>query len=268
MRAPQITAIPIFENNYVWVIRPDPSQPDVYLVDPGEAAPVLSYLTNHQLLPKAILVTHRHRDHIDGIEDITRRWSIPVYGPDSAAIPQVTHALKEGDVVLLDKLAFHVMAVPGHTSEHIAYFLPDSTQYTPKATPMVFCGDALFAGGCGRMFDGPADLMWDSLCKLAALPDNTLIYCTHEYTLANLEFAVAVEPDNSAIRERLKQTKVLREEAKITLPSNILMEKRTNPFLRCHLDGVRNFACPEGINNCSPVQVFASLRTLKDNRAS
>lgn len=268
MYAPQISAIPIFENNYVWVIRPDPSQPDVYLVDPGEAAPVISHLTNHQLLPKAILVTHRHRDHIEGIKEITHRWPIPVYGPDSAAIPQVTHPLIEGDVLRLDELAFRVMAVPGHTNEHIAFFLPASTQCTPKATPLVFCGDALFAGGCGRMFDGPADLMWNSLCKLAALPDNTLIYCTHEYTLANLEFAVAVEPDNTAIHERLKQTRVLREEARITLPSSILMEKRTNPFLRCHLDGVKNFVCPEGINNYSPAQVFALLRALKDNWAS
>lgn len=265
MQQPTITAIPIFENNYVWIIKPDPVAAFVYIVDPGEAGPVINYLHHHQVTPAAILITHRHKDHIGGVSEIANRWPIPVYGPDSPAIPQVTHKLKAGDTLFIGDWRAEVIAVPGHTSEHIAYFMRLNSSSEVDLAPALFCGDALFAGGCGRMFDGPADLMWNSLCKLAALPDNTRIFCAHEYTLANLAFALVVEPENLAIRERLTLTRAQRAQGQITLPSTISEEKRTNPFLRCHLPGAKSFAYSGNDENLTAAQIFASLRRIKDD---
>lgn len=262
-----ITAIPALENNYFWVIRPELDKPFVYLVDPGDAVPVIAYLQQRQLQPKAILITHRHHDHIGGINALLKQWPLPVYGPNSAAIPQITHPLKDGDHLKLGQLPFEVIAVPGHTIEHIAYYLP-ATKSAAKAPepPVLFCGDALFAGGCGRMFDGPAEVMWASLCRLAALPDNTRIYCAHEYTLANLAFAKAVEPENHEIAARFEQIKTLRSNHGISLPSTIALEKRTNPFLRCQETGIKNFIFRQeqrDIDNAA--EAFAVLRKIKDN---
>lgn len=263
-----ITPIAALENNYFWVIRPDIRQPFVYLVDPGDAAPVIGYLQKHELQPKAILVTHRHHDHIDGINELLQHWPVPVFGPDSPAISQVTHKLKDGDRLKLPPLEFHVIGVPGHTVEHIAYYLPVTNQSgnTAPKLPAIFCGDALFAAGCGRMFDGPADVMWASLCRLAALPDNTQVYCAHEYTLVNLAFAKAVEPDNPEIAARYEAIKILRSNNGISLPTNILLEKRTNPFLRCQESGIKNFICNrENRVVKDEVEIFALLRKAKDN---
>lgn len=257
-----ITPIPALESNYFWVIRPHHDQQAVYVIDPGDAAPVIDYLQQHDLTLAAILITHRHRDHTQGINGLVEHWQVPVYGPESDLIPQVTHLLSDGDLLQLDGVTFNIIAVPGHTWEHIAYFV----NAKDDAAPLLFCGDALFAGGCGRRFDGTAEAMWDSLQKLAALPDDTLIYCAHEYTQANLAFAVAVEPDNSELRDRFAQVQHTRAQGNITLPSSILLEKRTNPFLRCQQPGIKIFAengAKQSLDN--PATVFGALRAIKDN---
>lgn len=257
-----ITPIPALDSNYFWVIRPNLDSQAVYVVDPGDATPVIDYLTHHQLTLAAILITHRHRDHIQGIAGLLERWPVPVYGPDSELIPQVTHTLGDGDLLRLTGITFRIIGVPGHTWEHIAYFAPPMDS---KSSPILFCGDALFAGGCGRRFDGTAEIMWDSLQKLAALPDDTQIYCAHEYTQANLAFAAAVEPDNQELFTRFEQVKHTRAQGDITLPSSILLEKRTNPFLRCQQPGIKIFTENKTQQTLgTPAEVFGALRLIKD----
>jgi len=256
-----ITPIPALDSNYFWVIQPSAARQNVYVVDPGDATPVIDYLSAHRLTLSAILVTHRHRDHTQGIGGLLEYSPVPVYGPNSELIPLVTHMLGDGDLLQLDGIAFRIISVPGHTWEHIAYFCTA----VDNRPPLLFCGDALFAGGCGRRFDGTAEIMWDSLQKLAALPDETEIYCAHEYTLANLEFALAVEPGNKLLADRVEKVRQIRGRGGITLPSTILLEKRTNPFLRCQQHGVKIFT----ENNTrqlldSPAAVFGALRLIKD----
>lgn len=263
---PTITPIPALDSNYFWVIRPDQDTQQVYVVDPGAAAPVLDYLIHHDLTLAAILITHRHGDHINGISGLLEHWQVPVYGPDSELIPQVSHPLANGDLLQLKGVTFDIIGVPGHTWEHIAYFCSNANNATHNNPPLLFCGDALFAGGCGRRFDGTAEVMWASLQKLANLPDDTLIYCAHEYTQANLAFAVAVEPLNSELSARYEQVKALRAQGQITLPSTILLEKRTNPFLRCQQAGIKIFAENGAkISLQTPAEVFGALRLIKDN---
>lgn len=258
-----ITPIPALDSNYFWVIRPSPDTRAVYVVDPGDATPVIDYLTRNQLTLAAILITHRHRDHTEGIAGLLEHWPVPVYGPESDLIQQVSHPLGDGDLLQLDGITLQIIGVPGHTWEHIAYFAPPADDIS---APLLFCGDALFAGGCGRRFDGTAEIMWNSLLKLAALPDDTKVYCAHEYTLANLTFAVAVEPDNKALCERLEQVKHTRAGGGITLPSTILLEKRTNPFLRCQLPGIKIFTENRTRHTLETAdEVFGALRLIKDN---
>jgi hydroxyacylglutathione hydrolase len=267
-----ITPIPALDSNYFWVIRPDPRAPSVYVVDPGAAALVIDYLQQRQLELGALLITHRHNDHTGGINALLERWPVSVYGPDSPQIPQITHILQDGDQLDLGQLHFEIIGLPGHTREHIAYYLPTSSEQStnpPSSAlkdPVIFCGDALFAAGCGRMFDGPAEVMWASLMKLAALPDNTQVYCAHEYTLPNLTFAQFIEPDNRDITRRLEQVTALRANNGISLPTTIALEKRTNPFLRCQHAGVKSAV--ERLEHRplnSYAEVFASLRKAKDN---
>lgn len=256
-----ITPIPALDSNYFWVIRPSADAQTVYVVDPGDAPPVIDYLTRNQLTLAALLITHRHRDHTQGIAGLLERWPVPVYGPESDLIPQVSHPLVDGDALQLSGIKFKIIGVPGHTWEHIAYFSPS----TEKISPLLFCGDALFAGGCGRRFDGTAEVMWDSLQKLAALPDDTQIYCAHEYTQANLAFAVAVEPENKELSARFEQVKHIRAQNGITLPSTLLLEKRTNPFLRCQLPGIKIFIeNKSGQMPGNSAEVFGALRLIKD----
>lgn len=257
-----VTPIPAFDSNYFWVIRPTAEKPDVYVVDPGDATPVIDFLERNQLTLAVILITHRHHDHIDGIAGLLEHWPVPVYGPESALIPRVSHPLADGDQLELGGLQFQIIGVPGHTWEHIAYFYSGGS--TPH--PLLFCGDALFAGGCGRRFDDTGESMWKSLQKMAALPEDTQVYCAHEYTLANLEFATAVEPNNGELALRLQQVRHLRATGQITLPSSILLEKQTNPFLRCHHTGIRIFA--ESRAKCElpkATEVFDALRKIKDS---
>lgn len=219
-------AIPAYRDNYIWLIaiHTTASSPQkVIIVDPGDAEPVNRFLTEHNLEPAAILVTHHHWDHVDGIETLCQHTELPVYGPQGSRIPRLTHPLGDGSQISIGALQLQVIATPGHTLDHISYYTPG----------MLFCGDTLFAAGCGRLFEGSPRQMHESLNRLNELPADTRIYCTHEYTLKNLEFAHEVEPDNPAIIARLAEVRRLRQLDQITLPTTLAEERRTNPFLRC-----------------------------------
>jgi len=252
----EITPIPVLGDNYTWLIR-QPQSSAAVVVDPGEAGPVARAIDSLGLKLSAILVTHHHADHVAGIAGL-RDDPVPVYGPADSDIPQLTHPLADGDRITPGGLevTFEVIAVPGHTLDHIAY-LGDGN---------LFAGDALFAGGCGRMFEGTAAPMQRYLADLRALPPATRLYCGHEYTQANLAFAQAVEPDNTALEERARVVAEQRQRGAITLPSTIGEERETNPFLRWDSETVRERAgahagrTPEG-----PADVFAILRDWKDH---
>ena len=253
----QVISVPAFTDNYIWLITNEQRQ-FAAVVDPGDAQPVIEELQRRNMSPVAILITHHHRDHTGGIEKLLEAYpGLPVYGPASEYIAHMTRALGEGQQVVLEELglSFMVMDVPGHTAGHIAYYGEGS----------LFCGDTLFAAGCGRLFEGTPHQMYTSLERLAALPDDTLIYCTHEYTQSNLRFAQAVEPDNLDIAERVGKVAQLRAHGKMTLPSNLALEKLTNPFLRTAETSVKQKADERnGRDNRSGAEVFASLRAWKD----
>ncbi len=245
-----------FQDNYIWLIRGQ-TPGRVAIVDPGDAEPVLEALETHRLEPSVILCTHHHGDHVGGVEDLLRRYSVPVYGPAHERIPGITYRLKQGDRVRLADLGleFDVFDVPGHTAGHIAYY----------GAGMLFCGDTLFSAGCGRLFEGTAEQMHASLSQLAALPEATEVYCAHEYTQSNLRFALAVEPDNPDTLAYLEQVCARRAENLPTLPSTIARERRVNPFLRTEQATVRRAAEKHsGQTLNSGVEVFAALRRWKD----
>lgn len=254
-----IYSIPALESNYFWLLQPSPMDRRAYILDPGDAAPVLACLHEHQLELAGIIITHHHWDHTNGIDDLLALHPVPVYGPASQRIPQVTQVLKDGDHLALPDLHLDVMAVPGHTLDHLAYL------HTASRPASLFCGDSLFAGGCGRMFEGQPEQMLHSLSRMAALDEDTLIYCSHEYTVANLQFALKVEPDNPALLERLHDEQQKRDQQLSTLPSTIALERRTNPFLRCHLSQVRIAAEQyAGTPLTNDAAVFATIRRWKD----
>jgi hydroxyacylglutathione hydrolase len=256
----QVHAVPAFRDNYIWLlcgIESGVTPRPVAIVDPGDALPVLRAIDRLDLTPVAILITHHHSDHIGGIGELYSRFHVPVYGPEQEAIPGITHPLREGHQVELDGFpSLNVIEVPGHTAGHIAYV----------GEKLLFCGDTLFAGGCGRLFEGTAPQLYSSLQKLALLPDDTWIYCAHEYTLSNLNFAQAVEPDNPVLQARIQQTRLLRQENKATVPSDLATEKDTNPFLRCHIPAVVAAAEHNAGRALSPgAETFAVLRRWKDH---
>ncbi len=245
-----------FEDNYIWLIR-GKSPGHVAIVDPGDADPVLAALEKQRLTPVAILCTHHHGDHVGGVEDILKHYSVPVYGPARERIPTLTHRLKDGDRVRLPELdlEFEILDVPGHTAGHIAYY----------GAGMLFCGDTMFSAGCGRLFEGTAEQMYTSLSRFAALPEDTRMYCGHEYTEANLRFALAVEPDNADTLAYRERAHALRKQNLPTLPSTIGLERRVNPFLRSGQAGVRRAAEKQaGHALDSEIEVFAALRRWKD----
>ncbi len=219
-----VTPVRAFQDNYIWLIR-SPDNRFAAIVDPGDARPVLQALQADNLTPVAILITHHHGDHTGGIGGLLEQYpDLAVYGPAGERIPSRTRALKEGDTVELPELGarFTVLDVPGHTAGHIAYY----------GEGALFCGDTVFANGCGRLFEGTAVQMHASLSKIAALPGDTLVYCAHEYTLDNIAFAKWVEPDNPDLLQREQDSKALRERGLPTVPSRLELERRTNPFLR------------------------------------
>ena len=254
-----ISPIPAFKDNYIWMLH-TPTSKDVLVVDPGDAAAVEARLAADGLNLAGILITHHHYDHTGGIAELTRNRSIPVYGPDNPAISGITHPVKDGDIVDINDIRFTIMATPGHTLDHIAYF----TEFGDN--PALFCGDTLFVGGCGRLFEGTAQQMYASLSRLAALPGNTRVYCAHEYTLANLQFALAVEPDNPILQQQAQDVAKLRTNNQPTVPSILSQELATNPFLRSDQPAVIQAACNRGCDaNATPAQVLGTIRAWKDN---
>jgi len=234
MNALEYVPVPAFEDNYIWVVS-DGSH--AVVVDPGEAAPVRAYLAKRGWRLNAILLTHHHQDHVGGVADLLNGQAVPVYGPAGEAIAHLTHRLKNGDQVTIaaPALEFRVLDVPGHTSGHIAYFQAAD----PRGTPHVFCGDTLFACGCGRLFEGTPQQMLASLDALAALPGGTEVHCAHEYTLSNIRFALACEPENAQLQAWRDKASELRARHLPTLPTTIAHERAVNPFLRAAVPAVQ-----------------------------
>ena len=251
----QISALPAFTDNYIWLLQ-DPSTRRCAVVDPGDAAPVLAWLEQNPVWSLSdILITHHHHDHVGGVEQLKGATDAKVYGPANEKIPARDVALNDNDRITVLGWDFDIYTVPGHTLGHIAFYHPG----------VLLCGDTLFAAGCGRLFEGTPEQMYASLERLAALPADTRVYCTHEYTQSNLKFAQAVEPDNADIAERVETVRQLRARGEITLPSNLALEKRTNPFLRTAETSVKQKADERnGRDNRSGAEVFASLRAWKD----
>jgi hydroxyacylglutathione hydrolase len=251
-----LTALPAFTDNYIWMLH-DGAR--ALVVDPGEAAPVQAALDAKGLQLAGILVTHHHGDHVGGVDALRSRLQGPVYGPARERIPEPFEPLVAGDTVQLLGLTFEVFDVPGHTAGHIAYL-----HRPPLDPPILFCGDTLFSAGCGRLFEGTPEQMHASLAQLAALPGNTRVCCTHEYTLSNLRFAAAVEPGNEAIARYTAWCEGERAAGRATLPSTISLELTINPFLRCSQPEVAATARTHGAPNDEPVAVFAALREWKN----
>ncbi|MDP1607555.1 MAG: hydroxyacylglutathione hydrolase [Rhodocyclaceae bacterium] len=250
----KIEPIKAFEDNYIWALRHDGH---VAVVDPGDAAPVLRFLEASGDRLCAILVTHRHNDHIGGINELVARYPVPVFGPAKEAAEVVTHPLKDGEILRIPALGaeFTVIEVPGHTLGHVAFY----------SAGLLFCGDTLFGAGCGRVFEGTLDQMHASLGKIAALPAATLVYCAHEYTQSCLRFAQRVEPENHHIAARIRRVDQLCASDEASVPSTLAEELATNPFLRWQSPAVIAAATlrlghPPG----SDAETFAAIRRWRD----
>jgi hydroxyacylglutathione hydrolase len=251
-----IFSIPAFNDNYIWALVDD-DQRRAIIVDPGDATPVLAFLAQRKLTISAILITHKHHDHTGGISALLDAFpDAPVFANAVECVGHTTQTVSDGDVITINDYAFKVIAIPGHTLGHVAYY----------CKPTLFCGDTLFTNGCGRIFEGTAQQMLSSLKKLMTLPDDTLIYCGHEYTLSNIKFAIHIEPNNLELQNRFKDAKQLRSENQPTVPSTLKLEKSTNPFLRCDqssvIEAVSHHA---GKKLNSEVDVFAQLREWKNS---
>ena len=249
--------VPAFQDNYLWLAA---RGGEALVVDPGDAAPIEAALERLGLRLTTILITHWHPDHIGGVERLLDGRDIPVYGPraENAKIGAITRPLDDGDAIEVLGQHFEIMAVPGHTLGHIAY-------YGAGSPPVLFCGDTLFSGGCGRLFEGTAAQMHRSLARLKALPPETKVYCAHEYTASNLAFALAVEPGNADLQAYAKRVSELRAADTPTIPSSIALERRINPFLRTAEPEVRASAeARAGQRLADDVAVLATIRTWKD----
>ena len=255
MSSYQVSPVRAFTDNYIWTIR-DTSH--AIVVDPGDAKPVEAYLAQEKLELAAILITHHHNDHIGGVKQLVADRKIPVYGPHDERIPDASQRLREGESITLPhfNIRLTVLEVPGHTKSHIAY----------HGDGMLFCGDTLFAAGCGRLFEGTPAQMHDSLNKFMRLPDDTRVYCTHEYTLSNIKFARAADPHNQALADWDARARALREVDTPTVPTTIGLERATNPFVRCNDSGVIATASQRaGKPLGDPVSVLGVIREWKNS---
>lgn len=264
-----IEAISALSDNYIWVIG-DKSHNQIAIIDPGCAQVCIDYIKQHQVELTDILITHRHYDHTDGVDELVNYaeqagQKVNIYAPANDEIPIHSNfqPLTDLDQISLnftkspyEQPQIEVMALSGHTKGHIGYLVEDK----------LFCGDTLFSAGCGRLFDGTAEQLWRSLKKIAALPEKTLIYCTHEYTLANINFALSIEPTNDELIHYFNQVQARREKGQTTLPTSVLLEKKINPFLRCHLTEVKKSVDELSHNKAATeLATFTQLRKLKDN---
>lgn len=250
-----ISAIPVFQDNYIWLLVGDGNACAV--VDPGDAQPVIDELNKRGLELRYILLTHHHWDHAGGVPDLLAQFDAEVFGPDDARIAGSQHLCHEGDRIELPELnaSFEVLEVPAHTTSHIAFY----------GEGMLFSGDTLFSIGCGRLFEGSPENMQDAMDKLAALPADTRVYCGHEYTLSNCQFAVQVEPDNTELQSRFAEVQQFRAVGKITLPSTIAIELAANPFMRTRKTAVIESARKRNPDARPGAEVLAVIRSWKDS---
>lgn len=257
-----VLPLPAFSDNYIWAIVHGNS---AVVVDPGEAGPVLEFLQTRGLQLRAILLTHHHSDHVGGVLELrSHAPGTTVYGPASERLPHCDVRLAQGDRVTFDELGLDlsVLDVPGHTAGHIAYF----GHLHGHPSPLLFCGDTLFAGGCGRLFEGTPPQMHASLAKFVCLPADTQVCCAHEYTLSNLRWAMAVDPANQALQQWYLRAQQLREQGCPTVPTTMALELDTNPFLRTDQPAVIQAACRQsGQTLATPVATFAALREWKND---
>ena len=250
----KLTPIPAFNDNYVWIIELDEPRA-VAIVDPGDAGPVATMLRDHGLQPAALLLTHHHGDHVGGVPQLLASYPVPVYGPAGESIDTVDRPVRGDDRIELPGLELEVVDLPGHTAGHIGYL----------GRGFALVGDTLFAAGCGRVFEGTMEQMYASLSRLASLPPETELYCAHEYTIANLRFALDLEPENETVRNRLEEAMAARSQGRPTVPSTLSEELASNPFLRCEDAALVAAASARANRILRPgVEVFAFVRRLKD----
>jgi hydroxyacylglutathione hydrolase len=259
MNTLSLLTIPAFEDNYLWLLH---DGNHAIVVDPGDASPIQAKLAELNLKLEAILVTHHHADHVGGVNALRDATGAQVYGPAFEVIPEPVQRVGAGETVSLLGIEFEVFEVPGHTSGHIAYFHKGSAL---QPTPLLFCGDTLFSGGCGRLFEGTPAQMLASLTSLAALPDETLVCCAHEYTLSNLKFALAVDGTNADLVAYVAECQAKRAANIPTIPSRIGIEKKINPFLRSHTASITASVQQFDAAAKSSTDIFAALRQWKNN---
>ena len=253
----EVSALKAFSDNYIWTLIKDN---EVTVVDPGDPEPVINFLNEKGLTLQNILITHHHFDHTGGIEKLTDLYGSEVYGPDGGHIKGIGVTIQDNQEFSLSSVTFKAIATPGHTLDHLSYYVADDSN------PLLFCGDTLFSGGCGRLFEGSPKQMYTSLSRLAELPGKTKVFCTHEYTESNLRFAIAVEPNNSHIKEKIEEVLDLRNRDLETLPSTISEELNINPFLRCnHTDVINSAESYSKAQLSESHEVLGVIREWKDN---
>jgi len=258
----KIHPIKAFQDNYIWCIE-DSASRECIVVDPGDPQPVTEYLASKKLSLKGILITHHHFDHTAGIAALTSTAPLNVYGPENSKIKSITNPLKNNDQISLLGTNFLVKEVPGHTLDHIAFFSESDSTHN---TSWLFCGDTLFSGGCGRLFEGSPIQMLNSLKLLASFSPETEVYCTHEYTLSNLSFAQTVLPNNEAIKDYINNCQQKLSKGFPTLPSTIRTELTINPFLNCAESSLAKAVCNQAnLTDTSELAIFTALRSWKDN---